>query len=92
MGRPSLTDEQQQRIRELAEERAWRPHPRPPKGGYGMTDEQRTRMIAALIEERRGYLLAGKTDRAGQVDVQLRLLGAEGSPPAKRATKRTKKS
>lgn len=36
-------------------------------------------MIAALLEERRGYVQRGKEDRVAQVDEQLRLRGAE--PP-----------
>ena len=54
-----------------------------------MTAEERKNLIAALIEERRGYVLRGQTDRVEQVNAELRRLGAEGKPPAKRSTKRT---
>ena len=53
-----------------------------------MTDEQRKAKIAALLEERRGYVSRGLLNRAAQVDEQLRLLGAEGAPPVKRAERR----
>lgn len=41
-----------------------------------MTEEERTRTIAALEEELRGYKLRGLSDRAAQVLEQLRALGA----------------
>jgi hypothetical protein len=53
-----------------------------------LTDEQHAAHIAALLREREGYEAAGKTDRAEQVTAELRRLGAEATPPAKRATKR----
>jgi hypothetical protein len=37
-------------------------------------------IIAALLRERSGYVLAGRTDRAGQVDEQLALLGWKPEP------------
>lgn len=53
-----------------------------------MNDEQRNAHIAALLEERAGYVKRGLEDRVLQVEEQLRALGAEGAPPQKRATKR----
>jgi hypothetical protein len=47
--------------------------------------------IAALIRERAGLKSRGLTDRVKQVDEQLRLLGAKGVTPAKRAEKRVPK-
>jgi hypothetical protein len=54
--------------------------------------------IAALLEEKRGYLARGKTDRVAEVDEALRALGytvevAAVTPPVERATqpKRTKR-
>lgn len=47
--------------------------------------------IAALIRERVGLEARGLTDRVKQVDEQLRLLGAKGATPAKRAEKRVPK-
>jgi len=41
--------------------------------------DQNAGMIAALLEERRGYVIRGMDDRVKQVDEQLRLRGAE--PP-----------
>lgn len=53
-----------------------------------MTSEQRTNLINALIEERRGYELRGDTSRVEDVDAELRALGHEGTTPAARAEKR----
>jgi hypothetical protein len=53
-----------------------------------MTDEQRAAQIQALIEERRGYETRGLKDRVAQVDAQLRILGAQGSTAASRASRR----
>lgn len=53
-----------------------------------MTDEQRAAKIRALIEERRGYEMRGEQSRVDLVDKELRELGAEGVPPARRATRR----
>jgi hypothetical protein len=51
-----------------------------------MTSEQKKALIAALLEEKRGYVMYGRDDRAAEVDKQLRALGHGGKPPAKRAT------
>lgn len=53
-----------------------------------MNDEQVRDHIAALIRERDGYLKAGLTDRAAEVDLELRKWGADSKPPVKRATRR----
>lgn len=53
-----------------------------------MTSEQRAAQITALIEERRGYEIAGDTGRIADVDAELRRLGHEGTTPAARAEKR----
>ena len=47
--------------------------------------------IAALNRERAGLVTRGLTDRVKQVDEQLRLLGAKGVTPAKRAEQRVPK-
>lgn len=59
-----------------------------------MNENEKQAKIEALIEERRGYAARGLDDRAAAVDAELRALGAEGAPPAKRAAKRpsTRKS
>jgi hypothetical protein len=54
----------------------------------GMTDEQRKAYIAALIEERDGYLASGRKDRAADVDAELSRMGEGGAAPADRAEKR----
>lgn len=46
-----------------------------------MTVQQIKAKIAALVEERRGYVMRGLDDRAAQVDEELRRLGALGGPP-----------
>lgn len=53
-----------------------------------MTDNQRADHVRALIAERDGYLATGRTDRAAQVEKELRRLGADAVTPAKRATRR----
>ena len=53
-----------------------------------MTKEDEKATIAALLEERRGYVLRGETDRVVQVDAQLRHLGHDAEKPASRATRR----
>jgi len=53
------------------------------------TKEEKREWIAALLEERRGYVSRGLDGRVAEVDKALRRLGAEGSPPAKRSAKRT---
>jgi hypothetical protein len=52
-----------------------------------MTKEQVAAHIAALIYERDGYLRAGMTDRAAEVDAELDRWGHSAKTPAKRATK-----
>lgn len=47
-------------------------------------------IIRALLEERRGYEIHGNTDSLKAVDAELKRLGAQAKPPAKRAAKRTK--
>lgn len=53
-----------------------------------MTDEQKAEHLRALIEERRGYELAGKTERVALVDVEIKRFGGEAKAPAKRAQTR----
>lgn len=53
-----------------------------------MNDEQRKEWVAALLEERRGYVTHGLDERVAEVDAVLARLGAEGVAPAKRATRR----
>lgn len=53
-----------------------------------MTDEQRKDRIRSLLEERRGYVMRGLNDRVQQVDAELRLLGAGGRTPQRRAERR----
>ena len=53
-----------------------------------MTSEQIAQRIAALLEEKAGYIARGLEDRAWQVELELRRLGAGGRPPHARATKR----
>lgn len=53
-----------------------------------MTDKERKNLIGALLAERAGYLARGLEERAAAVDEQLRLLGAQGETPARRATRR----
>ena len=53
-----------------------------------MTDEEKARHIASLVNERRGYEMRGLDDRVRAVNDQLRALGEKASTPAARATKR----
>lgn len=53
-----------------------------------MNDNQRADYIKALLTERAGYLATGRTDRADQVDAELRRLGATAVTQDKRATRR----
>ena len=53
-----------------------------------MTDQQREAKIAALIRERRGCEMHGKTDRVKAIDAELRNLGVKAGPPVRRAEKR----
>jgi hypothetical protein len=57
-----------------------------------MTEEERQRRIAALLEERRGYEIHGRKERVAQVDYQLALLGHEKAGGAKRASRPSRKS
>ncbi len=53
-----------------------------------MTDQERAGKIRALLEERHGYEVRGLTGSVSEVDEQLRLLGAQGATPVKRAAQR----
>lgn len=53
-----------------------------------MTDEERRDYIQALLREKEVALHAGMLDRVAAVTAELRKIGAEAEPPAKRATKR----
>lgn len=55
-----------------------------------MTDEQKRAYIKALLMERAGYVQYGRTDRVKDVDEELRRMGHDTKPPAKRATKMTR--
>lgn len=57
-----------------------------------MSKEQDQAKIAALLEEKRGYVVRGLDDRVAAVDAELGRLGAKGAPPAKRASKRVTKA
>lgn len=51
----------------------------------GFTPEEReTQLLAALAEERRGYVARGLTERVAQVDEQIKAHG--GKPPAAKAS------
>ena len=52
-----------------------------------LTNEQRAAQVAALIRERDGYVRYGRLERAARVDAELQRLGADGAPPARRATR-----
>lgn len=54
-----------------------------------MNETEKAEKIAALLREKAGYEQRGLTDRVAAVDAELRAIGAEAAPPAKRATKRT---
>lgn len=53
-----------------------------------MTDEQREAHIKALLEERRGYMVRGLSDRAAAVTALLQELGAEAKTKPMKATAR----
>jgi hypothetical protein len=53
-----------------------------------ISDEERAGKIRALLEERAAYEQRGNPTGVAEVDAQLRLLGAEGTPKAQRAAKR----
>jgi len=57
-----------------------------------MTDEQAKEHAAALSRELEHYERYGLEDRAKEVRAELRKLGAAGKPPAKRATKLSRKA
>lgn len=57
-----------------------------------MTDEQAKEYAQALTRELEHYERYGREDRAKQVRAELRKLGADGKPPAKRATKLSRKT
>jgi hypothetical protein len=50
--------------------------------------QQKAAQIAALLRERQGYEARGENQRAAAVTAELRRLGAEAAPPAKRAQRR----
>jgi hypothetical protein len=54
-----------------------------------ISDEERAGKIRALLEERAAYEQRGDTTGVADVNASLRLLGAEGTPKAQRAAKRT---
>ena len=53
-----------------------------------LTDAAKDREIAALMEERRGYVVHGRDARVAEVDAQLALRGVKppDSKPAERST------
>jgi hypothetical protein len=53
-----------------------------------MTKEDTQATIAALIEERRGYVAREEAERVAQVDAQLKALGHEAQKPSQRASNR----
>lgn len=57
-----------------------------------MTDEQAKEYAAALARELEHYERYGLDDRAKEVRAELAKLGAKGKPPAKRATKLSRKA
>lgn len=54
-------------------------------------ESKKNAIIAALLKERRGYKINGRTADVEAVDAELKLLGVDAKPPAKRATKLDKK-
>lgn len=53
--------------------------------------EQKAEHIRALLAERKGYEIHGNKDGLAAVDAELKRLGHEAKPPAKRATKLSSK-
>lgn len=53
-----------------------------------MTNEQRKAYITALLDERRGYEARGLAEKVAAVDDELRRVGFDAGPPAKRSEKR----
>lgn len=56
--------------------------------GKASEDERRRSIIAALLRERRAYEIHGDKGGVKAVDAELRRLGHEAAPPAKRAERR----
>lgn len=54
------------------------------------TNQQSADYIAALLRERDGYEVHGRTEKVAEVNAELKRIGAQGKPPAKRATKLTR--
>ncbi len=54
----------------------------------GVTKEEQSGQIQALLQERRGYEVHGQTDRVKEVDKELKRLGAAAEKPSSRAQKR----
>lgn len=57
-----------------------------------MTDQEKEAKVAALVKERAGYVVHGRSDRVAQVDAELKRLGVSASVPVKRASKRTQEA
>jgi hypothetical protein len=53
-----------------------------------MTDEERKNLIKSLMREKDSYARSDDEGGVERVTEELRRLGAEGEPPAKRAAKR----
>lgn len=53
-----------------------------------MTKEDDKATIDALLEERRGYVNRGETERVAMVDAELKKLGASAEKPVTRSQKR----
>jgi hypothetical protein len=56
-----------------------------------MTDQERQAYAKALMREREGYVRAGDDERVAGVDAELRRIGADGTPPSQRASRRPAK-
>ncbi len=57
------------------------------KSAKERAESRKNAQIAALLDEKRGYLIHGRQADADAVDAELKRLGADPKPPAKRATK-----
>lgn len=57
-------------------------------GRKRVTKEEQARTIAALLEERKGYVQREDTERVAAVDAELKRLGAYAEKPSQRAQKR----
>lgn len=53
-----------------------------------MTKNEQGQTIAALLEERRGYVVRGLDDRVALVDAKLREIGHQAAKPSSRAERR----